>query len=71
MDGFLPMDIETVFRKALQNGVSRLITHNGSIDSLQLTEEDFREALRSYTPVNVRGLRLKSSTISWSDVGGI
>ncbi|KAI0227880.1 Peroxisome biosynthesis protein pex1 [Massospora cicadina] len=68
-EGYLPCDLQTLTERAVHHAaVRQLDSREGS---LVVTGEDFTAAQKGYTPVSLRGVELQTSTVSWSDVGGL
>lgn len=76
-EGYLASDLKTLVERALQAATMRqLVELSGSSAAeveggqLTLTQEDFKSAQDGYVPSSLRGVKLQSSDVSWSDIGG-
>ena len=75
-DGYLAADLKSVVERAIHEGVVRQLnaryTGEGelSLDNGELTEDDFKKAQEGFVPVSLRGVKLQTSSVNWSDIGG-
>ncbi|KAJ9054378.1 Peroxisome biosynthesis protein pex1 [Entomophthora muscae] len=67
-EGYLPCDLQTLTERAVHHAAIRQLDTSGP---LVVTGNDFIEAQKGYTPVSLRGVKLQTSTVRWSDVGGL
>ena len=66
-EGYTPADLNDLVDLALQESIVR-----GALEdrSRPLTPSDFTAALESFTPANLKGVKLQQSEVQWSDIGG-
>jgi transitional endoplasmic reticulum ATPase len=78
--GFVGADLESLTKEAAMNALRRirpdLDLEQDEIDadvleSLQVTENDFRDALKGITPSALREVFVEVPDITWRDVGGL
>ncbi|MFC7154415.1 CDC48 family AAA ATPase [Halomarina halobia] len=78
--GFVGADLESLSKEAAMNALRRirpeLDLESDEIDaevleSLRVTENDFREALKGITPSALREVFVEVPDITWNDVGGL
>ncbi|KAI9481479.1 MAG: P-loop containing nucleoside triphosphate hydrolase protein [Benjaminiella poitrasii] len=75
-EGFLAADIKTFIECTVHEGAIRSINNKleGSVtedDELTLVQEDFTKAREGFVPTSLRGVKLQSSGVNWSDIGGL
>lgn len=77
-EGYLASDLKTLVERALQAATMRQIMElssqsasNLDVTKLTVTQEDFRSAQDGYVPSSLRGVKLQSSDVSWTDIGGL
>ncbi|CAG8648273.1 4579_t:CDS:10, partial [Paraglomus occultum] len=76
-DGYLAADLKSLVERTIHEGVVRQInaryTGEGepSLDDGELTEDDFKKAQDGFVPVSLRGVKLQTSSVNWSDIGGL
>lgn len=68
-EGFLAADIKAFIERTVHEGAVRSIK-SGVADGLTLTQEDFSNARQGFVPSSLRGIKLQSSGVNWSDIGG-
>lgn len=63
-EGYLPNDLKVL---------SDRIYHEALFESDEavVTRPAFERALKGYTPLNLRGVKLQKSLVNWSDIGGL
>ncbi|WP_254545066.1 CDC48 family AAA ATPase [Halomarina pelagica] len=78
--GFVGADLESLAKEAAMNALRRirpeLDLESDEIDaevleSLRVTENDFREALKGITPSALREVFVEVPDVTWNDVGGL
>ncbi|KAI9021917.1 P-loop containing nucleoside triphosphate hydrolase protein [Hyaloraphidium curvatum] len=77
-EGYLASDLRTLVERALQAATMRQLLQlsNSTVEELEagqlmLQQEDFRAAQEGYVPSSLRGVKLQTSDVSWSDIGGL
>ncbi|KAI7894222.1 P-loop containing nucleoside triphosphate hydrolase protein [Mucor mucedo] len=68
-EGFLAADIKAFLERTVHEGAVRSIKCNTS--QLLLKQEDFSMARQGFVPSSLRGIKLQSSGVHWSDIGGL
>ena len=72
-DGFMPGDLVLLISRARSEALIRSV--EASLDaadtSLVLGKEDFRRALKGFTPASLRNVTLQSSKTSFDSIGGL
>ena len=78
--GFVGADIESLCKEAAMKALRRYLPHidlNSDelpaelLDSIKVTMEDFREALKGIEPSALREVLVEIPMVTWSDVGGL
>lgn len=81
-EGFLAADIKAFIERTVHEGAVRSIKKKlddikqGEIEDatskqeLRLTQADFTKAREGFVPTSLRGVKLQSSGVNWSDIGG-
>ncbi|MFT4890272.1 MAG: transitional endoplasmic reticulum ATPase [Halobacteriales archaeon] len=78
--GFVGADIESLTKEAAMNALRRIRPQidleaeeidAGVLESLRVTEEDFREALKGIEPSAMREVFVEVPDVTWNDVGGL
>lgn len=81
-EGFLSADIKAFIERTVHEGAVRSIKKKlddikqGEIEDaadkkeLRLTQADFTKAREGFVPASLRGVKLQSSGVNWSDIGG-
>lgn len=67
-EGFLAADIKAFLERTVHEGAVRSIKTGA--EDLTLTQEDFTHARQGFVPSSLRGIKLQSSGVNWSDIGG-
>lgn len=84
-EGYLAADLKALIERAVHEGAVRSIKEKTSNDqptetdiesthgqqALQLTQQDFSQAREGFVPSSLRGVKLQSSGVNWSDIGGL
>ncbi|OAD07300.1 hypothetical protein MUCCIDRAFT_137986 [Mucor lusitanicus CBS 277.49] len=82
-EGFLAADIKAFIERTVHEGAVRSIKKKlddikqGEIEDaaskqeLRLTQADFTKAREGFVPTSLRGVKLQSSGVNWSDIGGL
>lgn len=63
-EGFLPVDFKALVEKAAFAGLMR--KNNEGVAKM----EDFSRVLKSFLPTSLKSIKLQSSEVKWSDIGG-
>lgn len=70
-DGYMPADLALLVTRARSEGLIRSVSSSPSSDGIQITLEDFINALKDFTPASLRNVTLQRSTTSFSSIGGL
>ncbi|KAG1469689.1 hypothetical protein G6F56_003111 [Rhizopus delemar] len=75
-EGFLAADMKAFIERSIHEGAIRTIKKRmRSLEdqdkSLKLTQADFIKAREGFVPSSLRGVKLQSSGVNWSDIGGL
>lgn len=82
-EGFLAADIKAFIERTVHEGAVRSIKKKlddikqGEVEDaankqeLRLTQADFTKAREGFVPTSLRGVKLQSSGVNWSDIGGL
>ncbi|KAI8084697.1 P-loop containing nucleoside triphosphate hydrolase protein [Halteromyces radiatus] len=85
-EGYLAADLKALIERAVHEGAVRSIkekmgdnrleqvvdTDDQQVQqSLQLIQQDFTQAREGFVPSSLRGVKLQSSGVNWSDIGGL
>lgn len=81
-EGYLAADLKALIERAVHEGAVRSIkdkTNKENIDvedpnvqqNLELIQQDFSQAREGFVPSSLRGVKLQSSGVNWSDIGGL
>lgn len=71
-EGYLAADLKALIERAVHEGTVRSIkTAEDDNAKLQLLQEDFGKAQQDFVPSSLRGVKLQSSGVQWSDIGGL
>ncbi|CAO3681391.1 Peroxisome biosynthesis protein pex1 [Rhizopus azygosporus] len=79
-EGFLAADIKAFIERTVHEGAVRSIKkkmdalkQGVAVDNadLVLTQADFSKARQGFVPSSLRGVKLQSSGVNWSDIGGL
>lgn len=82
-EGYLAADLKALIERAVHEGAVRGIkeklncqeleensTGQDNSENLKLTQKDFTNAREGFVPSSLRGVKLQSSDVQWSDIGG-
>ncbi len=79
--GFVGADLEALAKEAAMNALRRIlpsidlqqtgVSWDATVDKLQVTGEDFEEALKEIEPSALREVYLEVPDVGWQDVGGL
>ena len=72
-DGYMPGDLELLVSRARSEALVRCfksasISHESNID---LGNDDFKQALKGFTPASLRNVTLQTSSTTFSSIGGL
>ncbi|KAJ3184012.1 Peroxisome biosynthesis protein pex1 [Gaertneriomyces sp. JEL0708] len=72
-EGYTPADLRTLMKRAVHEAAIRRLSTEEPIleESVAVTQEDVEQAQKGYIPASLRGLKLESSGVAWSDIGGL
>ena len=73
-DGYMPGDLIVLVSRAKSEALIRsvgLAADSATDSQISLTNEDFQEALRGFTPASLRNVKLESSTTTFDSIGGL
>jgi peroxin-1 len=84
-EGFLAADIKAFIERTVHEGAVRSIKKklddiksssvadesNNEKEELRLIQADFTKAREGFVPSSLRGVKLQSSGVNWSDIGGL
>ncbi|KAL1923883.1 uncharacterized protein VTP21DRAFT_6918 [Calcarisporiella thermophila] len=75
-EGFLAADLRALVERAVHEGAVRQLREKmegsvGKDSKLLLKQEDFNRARDGFVPSSLRGVKLQSSSVSWTDIGGL
>ncbi|KAI8330998.1 P-loop containing nucleoside triphosphate hydrolase protein [Chlamydoabsidia padenii] len=86
-EGYLAADLKALIERAVHEGAVRSIKEKTKSDqdlpnendtesakdeqALRLTQQDFSQAREGFVPSSLRGVKLQSSGVNWSDIGGL
>ncbi|MCL6089759.1 MAG: CDC48 family AAA ATPase [Candidatus Thermoplasmatota archaeon] len=77
--GFVGADLAALARESAMNALRRYLPEidldkpipTEILERMQVTEDDFREALKSIEPSSLREVTVEIPTVTWEDVGGL
>lgn len=74
-EGFLAADIKAFIERTVHEGAVRSIKkkmeeNDSKAQEFTLMQEDFSKAREGFVPSSLRGIKLQSSGVNWSDIGG-
>ena len=79
-EGFVAADLRILVERAVQEAALRCMREfSGNVSELgvarrdallDLRQEDFVKAQEGYVPSSLKGVKLQTSTVAWSDIGG-
>ncbi|KAF7730872.1 Peroxisome biosynthesis protein pex1 [Apophysomyces ossiformis] len=78
-EGYLAADLKALIERAVHEGAVRSIKSKTSVNeksseggnNLELIQGDFTKAREGFVPSSLRGVKLQSSGVNWSDIGGL
>ncbi|CAG8696841.1 3353_t:CDS:10 [Cetraspora pellucida] len=70
-EGYLAADLKTLVERTIHEGAVRNLQNNIDEADFLLVQDDFREAQRGFIPFSLRGVKLHTSDVSWTDIGGL
>ncbi|KAI8076629.1 P-loop containing nucleoside triphosphate hydrolase protein [Gilbertella persicaria] len=74
-EGFLATDLKALIERTVHEGAIRSIKDNNREETekkeLKLIQADFTQAREGFVPSSLRGVKLQSSGVNWSDIGGL
>ncbi|TFY68057.1 hypothetical protein EVG20_g3702 [Dentipellis fragilis] len=71
-DGYFAMDLHDLVDRAVHEAAARLANESENDDAkIVLTAADFTAAHVGFVPLSLRDVPLQTSTVQWSDVGGL
>ncbi|OBZ91846.1 Peroxisome biosynthesis protein PAS1 [Choanephora cucurbitarum] len=70
-EGFVAADLKAFIERTVHEGAIRSMKENPEAGSLLLTQSDFTRAREGFVPSSLRGVKLQSSGVHWSDIGGL
>ncbi|KAG0174872.1 Peroxisome biosynthesis protein pex1 [Apophysomyces sp. BC1034] len=77
-EGYLAADLKALIERAVHEGAIRSIKTEAATEaqnrngcSLDLLQQDFTNAREGFVPSSLRGIKLQSSGVNWSDIGGL
>ncbi len=69
-EGYLAADLEALVERTIHEGAARQLYNGNDESQFLLTQEDFRKAQEEFIPFSLRGVKLHTSKVSWTDIGG-
>ncbi len=78
--GFVGADLEVLAKEAAMRALRRILPEidldeekisSEILQKIQITSEDFREALKEVRPSALREVQVQTPNVSWDDVGGL
>src|ERR1700753_3575275 len=69
-EGYLAADLKVLVERTIHVGASRQLRSEDSEFQFLLTREDFYKAQEGFVPFSLRGVKLHTSEVSWTDIGG-
>ena len=70
-DGFMPGDLVQLVARAKNESIIRALEGTCTDHPLLLTQSDFKEALKDFTPASLRNVTLQTSETTFSSIGGL
>ena len=77
-EGYYPIDLKSVIDKAriiafqqmpLSNN-DLLLKDSAVMNGISVSFENLKEAMKDYSPINLKGVKRIESAVNWHDVGG-
>ena len=77
--GFVGADLAALARESAMNALRRYLPEidldkpipTEILEKMQVTDEDFREALKAIEPSSLREVTVEVPTVTWDDIGGL
>jgi peroxin-1 len=69
-EGYLAADLKVLIERTIHEGASRQLHIENNESQFLLTQEDFYKAQEGFVPFSLRGVKLHTSEVSWTDIGG-
>src|SRR5688572_13835928 len=66
-EGYLAADLKVLVERTIHEGAARQLNNEAQF---LLTREDFHKAQEGFVPFSLRGVKLHTSEVSWTDIGG-
>ncbi|CAG8643526.1 36497_t:CDS:10, partial [Racocetra persica] len=70
-EGYLAADLKTLVERTIHEGAVRNLQNNINEADFLLVQDDFRKAQKGFVPFSLRGVKLHTSDVSWTDIGGL
>ncbi|KAF0467794.1 AAA-domain-containing protein [Gigaspora margarita] len=70
-EGYLAADLKTLVERTIHEGAVRNLQNNVNEVDFLLIQDDFRKAQKGFVPFSLRGVKLHTSNVSWTDIGGL
>ncbi|KAF0407555.1 AAA-domain-containing protein [Gigaspora margarita] len=70
-EGYLAADLKTLVERTIHEGAVRNLQNNANEVDFLLIQDDFRKAQKGFVPFSLRGVKLHTSNVSWTDIGGL
>ncbi|PKC11770.1 AAA-domain-containing protein [Rhizophagus irregularis] len=65
-EGYFAADLKVLVERTIHEGAARQLNNESQ---LLLTREDFHKAQEGFVPFSLRGVKLHTSEVSWTDIG--
>lgn len=69
-EGYLAADLKALVERAIHESASRHLIENRDESEFSFKQEDFVKAQKDFIPFSLRGVKLHTSDVNWSDIGG-
>jgi peroxin-1 len=69
-EGYLAADLKVLVERTIHEGAARKLHSEDNESQFLLTREDFYKAQEGFVPFSLRGVKLHTSEVSWTDIGG-
>ena len=71
-EGFSPSDLKSLVDKTIQQATSRLMSSPEITNQpIRIQDEDFTAALEGTVASSLANVKIETSDVSWSDIGGL
>ncbi|CAG8433869.1 7006_t:CDS:10 [Diversispora eburnea] len=70
-EGYLAADLKALVERAIHESASRHLIENKDESKFSFKQEDFIKAQKDFIPFSLRGVKLHTSDVNWSDIGGL